>query len=80
MDKDLIPNNLHHLIPLVEKWGIEDDGERDHFIFKSSNDQLLDLIQNFSDADADNLNKWLIDPQQIKICTPANAVYDAYGV
>ena len=78
MNKELIPNNLNHLTPLVEKWGIEDDGERDNFIFNSSNDQLLELVQNFSDDDADKLNKWLTDPEQIKMCTPEYLKYSAF--
>lgn len=78
MNKELIPENLHHLIPLVEKWGIEDDGYRDNFIFNSSFDELKELVFGFSDIDADNLNKRLIDPGQIKNCTAEYLRYSAF--
>jgi hypothetical protein len=78
MNKELIPQSLHHLIPLVEKWGIEDDGYRDNVIFNSSVDELKELVFGFSDNDADNLNKWLIDPYQIKKCTAEYLKYSAF--
>jgi hypothetical protein len=40
MDKNHIPQNLHHLIPFVEKWRIEDDGFRDNLIYDSSIEEL----------------------------------------
>jgi hypothetical protein len=56
MNKELIPKKLHHLIPLVERWGIEDDGYRDQFVYNSSTEELQNLVKGFSDEDADNLN------------------------
>ena len=78
MDKKLIPVSLHYLIPLVEKWGICDDGERDHLIYSSSTEQLLELVQNFSEEDANILNEWLIDENQIKMCTFEYVKYSAF--
>jgi len=34
MNQKQIPERLHHLIPLVKKWGIEDDGYRDQAVEK----------------------------------------------
>jgi hypothetical protein len=78
LNKELIPTCLHHLIPLVDYWGIEDDGERGHLIYNSSTKQLSELIQSFSNEDANNLNEWLIDEVQIKMCTSEYIKYSAF--
>ncbi|HEV8513667.1 MAG TPA: hypothetical protein VGQ59_10340 [Cyclobacteriaceae bacterium] len=78
MDKTLIPRSLHHLMPFVEKWGVEDDGFRDNLIYNSSNEELHELVDNLSDIDADNLNKWLADPEEIKQYSPEYLKYSAY--
>jgi hypothetical protein len=66
MNKEKIPEKLHHLIPMVLEWGIGDDGFRDEKIFNASIEELKLLVESFSDEDADNLNAWLIDPTEIK--------------
>jgi hypothetical protein len=78
MNKKLIPISLHHLIPLVEKWGICDDGERDHLIYNSSTEQISKLVQSFTENDANILNEWLIDESQIKMCTSEYIKYSAF--
>ena len=47
MNKDLIPISLHHLISSVKKWGISDDGDREHFIYSSSTEQLSEFDKDF---------------------------------
>ncbi len=66
MDKNNIPEPLHHLIPLVEKWGIEDDGYRDHQVFNSSIDKLLTLANSIADEIAATLNEWFCNPILVK--------------
>lgn len=80
MDKNHIPRELHHLISFVEKWGIEDDGYRDNFIYNSSTRELRELVDSVSDVDADNLNKWLTDPEEIEKCSSEYLKYSAYFV
>jgi hypothetical protein len=78
MDKTRIPEHLHHLIPFVEKWGVEDDGFRDSMIFNSSNRELQELVDSCSDRDAENLNKWLSDPGEVKQPSDEYLKYSAY--
>lgn len=78
MDKKQIPAELHHLIPLVEKWGIEDDGFRDNQIYNASKNELRELVESFGSKDADNLNRWLVDREEIKKCTPEYLKYSAF--
>lgn len=78
MNKDLIPDDLHHLIPLVEKWGIEDDGYRDEIIYNSSKEELHQLVNSFTDKDADNLNSWLTDPALVSSPTSEYLKFSAF--
>jgi hypothetical protein len=78
MNKELIPENLQHLIPLVEKWGIEDDGYRDHLVYNSTSEQLQSLVNCISDEDADNLNFWFIKPQLVKSPTNEYLKFSAF--
>jgi hypothetical protein len=70
IDVNMVPKELHHLIPLVKKWGIGDDGYRDEAVFNADILELEELGTSISDKDANNLDKWLSDAEQIKICTP----------
>jgi hypothetical protein len=38
----------------------------------------MSLVDNFRDIDADNLNKWLVDPEEIKPCSSEYLKYSAY--
>lgn len=62
MKREAIPLKLHHFIPLVEKWGIEDDGYRDEAVEKASNADLEILVQSITTENADELDKWFTDP------------------
>ncbi len=62
MDKNNIPESLHYLIPTAQIWGNGDDGYRDEKIESSSNAELQELINNFSDEVTDSLNLWLGKP------------------
>jgi hypothetical protein len=59
MIKENIPSSLHRLIPLVEKWGINDDGFRDNLVFNSSKNDLEDLVNSISNEEAETLDNWL---------------------
>jgi hypothetical protein len=58
-----IPAELHHLFPLISKWGIGDDGERDSLVYGSSISELEELVESLSGNDADMLNDWLAGPE-----------------
>jgi hypothetical protein len=70
MDKTLIPEKLHHLIPLVEIWGIEDDGYRDDAVFNAPKSELEGLVNSISDNDAINLDTWFCNPSELE--SPSN--------
>jgi hypothetical protein len=78
IDKDKVPEKLHHLIPLVQKWGIGDDGYRDEALTNANITELIELTTSISDEDANNLNEWLIDPNEMKLCTQEYLMYSAF--
>lgn len=65
MKTNFIPDKLHHLIPLVEKWGIEDDGYRDEAIQNAQKNELECIVNSISDDDAIELNTWLCNPLEL---------------
>jgi hypothetical protein len=65
MNKKKIPKKLYHLIPLVEKWGIGDDGYRDELVYESSYKDIEILINSLVDEDFEVLNKWFCDPKLV---------------
>ena len=65
MNKENIPISLHHLIPLAEKWGIGDDGDRDTMVHDSNNNELVELTNSITDSDADALDKWFCSPEML---------------
>lgn len=69
MIKENIPAKLHKLIPLVEKWGIEDDGFRDELIYSSSREDLKSLTDTITDDILEILNDWLADENEIEKST-----------
>ncbi len=66
MNKSNIPKSLHHLIPLVNKWGISDDSERDILVENSKIFELKELSESISDANADTLDEWLYAPPMLE--------------
>lgn len=66
MNIKLIPDKLQHLIPLVEKWGIEDDGYRDEALFTAEKHELESLVNSISDEDVLILDTWFCDPVELK--------------
>jgi len=65
LNNKLIPESLHQLIPLVEKWGIEDDGYRDELVENSTIEELEKLVNSISEEEADILNEWFCDPESL---------------
>jgi|GEM_PF-3274059 len=78
IDKNNVPEKLHHLIPLVQKWGIGDDGYRDEAVANANATELMELVSSISDEDAKKLNEWLSDPYEIKICTQEYLMYSTF--
>jgi hypothetical protein len=59
MKTELIPNELHYLINLVERWGLSDDGYRDEQILNASSNELLEIIGSLPNNKLEILNNWL---------------------
>ncbi len=54
-----VPRSLHVLIPIVEKWGIGDDYEREHLISTASLEELKKLVECYNLIDENDLWSWL---------------------
>jgi hypothetical protein len=65
MDFKLVPQKLQHLIPFVEKWGIEDDGYRDEAVINAEKNELEDLVNSISEEDAIVLDEWFCNPTEL---------------
>lgn len=65
MDTNNIPKELHHLIYLVNEWGINDDGYRDEYIEQSSTNDLTDFVDSIKEKDLVFLNNYLSDEEEI---------------
>ena len=77
MNKKNIPKSLHHLIPLAEKWGIEDDGDRDNLVFNATEGELRLLTNPIQNLNSDVLNEWFCNPILIKQPTVEYLKYSA---
>jgi hypothetical protein len=66
MNKKYIPSTLHHLIPFVEKWGLEDDGYRDELVQGSPYHELEKLVEAVSVNDGLILEQWLCNTILVK--------------
>jgi hypothetical protein len=76
--KDRIPSELHPLIPVVKKWGVEDDGYRDEMVFNSTNEELIELINSISLIPIEILDNWLCDPNLVANPTEEYIKFSAY--
>lgn len=47
------------LIKIYEKWGIEDDFEREEAVAKASQEELEELVHSINDISDDDLFGWL---------------------
>jgi hypothetical protein len=65
MDFEIVPQTLQHLIPFVEKWGIEDDGYRDEAVCNAEKNELEDLVNSISEEDAIVLDEWFCNPTDL---------------
>jgi len=77
MNKHNIPVALHFLISTAEEWGIGDDGYRDEKVENASNAELEGLIEKFTDAVGDELNRWLGNPNPAEPQTEAYYTFSA---
>ena len=59
MKTNLIPNELHYLIDLVEKWGLTDDSYRDEQIINASNNDLIEISNSLPNDKLEIMNEWL---------------------
>jgi hypothetical protein len=63
LDKNRIPQSLHHLIPIAEQWGINDDYEREEKLSLATETELRVLVSSIDDVSDDDLYGWLEGPE-----------------
>jgi len=63
LDKTKVPETLHVLIPVAEKWGINDDYEREELLSRATKEELRGLISSIDDVSDDDLYGWLEGPE-----------------
>jgi hypothetical protein len=73
-----IPIQLRYLIPLVEEWGIEDDGYLGEKIEESTKEELVNLVNSISDNGFDELSEWLVTPELLKTPTAEYLKFSAF--
>ncbi|HEY8935586.1 MAG TPA: hypothetical protein VIM75_04840 [Ohtaekwangia sp.] len=78
MNKDNIPKQLHHLIDLVNRWGISDDGYRDEQIERASTAELEKLVSSIDKENLKDLNDWLTDESQMMKSTDEYINYTCF--
>ncbi|CEN50793.1 hypothetical protein ACILD6_02475 [Capnocytophaga canimorsus] len=61
MNKNLIPQKLHHLISIADEWGIGDDGYRDEYIENTSDQKLMEFTNSITEEELSYINDWLCD-------------------
>ncbi len=65
MNVEKIPLKLRHLLPVVEKWGIEDDGYRDELVEKADRNELKLLTESLKTEDANELDTWFTNSAMV---------------
>lgn len=78
MNRDNIPQKLQHLIDLVNKWGINDDGYRDEQIERASTAELEKLMTSIDEETLKYLNDWLTDEIQMTKSTDEYINYTCF--
>ena len=62
LDRMKMPDSAWRLIPLAERWGIDDDFEREAAVDSASYDQLRHLAASLDDVE-DEFWDWLAGPE-----------------
>ncbi len=57
-----VPEGFRSLIPLVEKWGISDDGYLDEAIEQATLEELRELVAAISQFNVEGFDHWLGNP------------------
>ena len=60
-----IPAPLHFLLPLIQEWGINDDGYREEKIENASIDELKTFLSHFTEDTLQLINDWLLDGNEL---------------
>jgi hypothetical protein len=63
LDKANVPQALHSVIPIAEKWGINDDYDREEKLAQASVAELQALISSIDDISDEDLYGWLEGPE-----------------
>lgn len=61
LNPDNVPKELVPLLPLAEKWGIGDDGDREDAVHQAPTSELEDLVQAVDGHIYETLDDWLIN-------------------
>ena len=64
MNLDKIPIEFHSFIPLIKKWGIYDEFERNEKIRTLNKKELAHLAQSLNSEKGDKLLEWLAEKSE----------------
>lgn len=56
---DNVPKPLIQLLPIAEKWGIEDDFEREEALASASKEELESIVHSIDSVSDEDLYDWL---------------------
>src|SRR5262245_57060229 len=63
LDPNRVPRQLAHLVPMAEKWGDDDDGDREQAVKSASRSELEALVHCIDEVSDDYLLGWLAGPE-----------------
>jgi len=63
LDPNRVPRPLAHLVPMAEKWGDDDDGDREQAVKSASRSELEGLVRCIDEVSDDDLFGWLAGPE-----------------
>ena len=66
LNHENIPQAVSTLLPIVLRWGINDDYTREKEINSASTEDLLNLVKSLESIDYNILYEWLEGPESFK--------------
>jgi hypothetical protein len=63
LDPEKMPAALLPLLPMAERWGVGDDGDRERMVHEASDDDLTQLIHCIDGITDQELFGWLAGPE-----------------
>lgn len=65
--KEKVPAEITTLLPMVEKWGINDDYKREKKVSNASDEELVKLVKCLDGFDESILFDWLEGPESYDV-------------